>query len=236
MTLENERTDASSIALIVPAAGSGRRLGSDVPKALADVAGIPLVGHTLRRLAAACEFRETVVLAPAGSLEAFTEALEREPPGLSALTVVAGGRTRQESVYIGLDTLASKPDLVCIHDAARPLVSAATVSAVVAEASRGGAAIAASRPVDSIREDTDRGGSRALERSRLWLVETPQVFDAEVLRAAHASARAHGMQATDDAALVERHGHAVALVASEGRNLKVTEPADLELVRLLLAG
>jgi 2-C-methyl-D-erythritol 4-phosphate cytidylyltransferase len=139
-------------------------------------------------------------------------------------------------VWAGLEVLVEcQPEIVCVHDAARPLTAKATVLEVIEAARRSGAATVASRPVDSIREDDGQDGtSRALDRQRLWMVETPQAFSFDLLHRAHQRARATGLKASDDAALVEACGEVVEVVESGGPNFKVTWPHDLDLLALLL--
>lgn len=222
-----------NVALVIPAAGSGQRLGRGIPKALVDVGGSPLLRRTLERLASAAGFLETVVLAPADAIASFESAVEGAGESLGRIRVHAGGATRQESVHAGLRALGPDATVVCVHDAARPFVSADTVRRVLAAAAEGGAATAASRPADSVREERE-GGSVALDRSRLWMVETPQAFRRDVLERAHDAAAASGSSYTDDASLVEAIGQPVHVVESTGRNLKVTVEADLLLVSQLL--
>lgn len=222
-------------ALVLPAAGSGERLGRGVPKALVDCGGAPLLARTLARLASAATFVETVVLAPPAARAEFAAALANAPAALGRLRVETGGATRQESVSLGVAALGPDADLVCVHDAARPLVDPATVREVLEAAAAHGAATCASRPSDSVREDTGDGRTAARDRSRLWLVETPQAFRRDVLARAHDDAKRSGAAYTDDASLVEASGLDIRIVASKGRNLKVTVEADLLLAAQLLA-
>jgi len=207
------------------------------PKAIIDVGGVPMIRRTVSRFERIEEITCAVVVAPPGFLPEIREALlGLRWPGCN-VSVVAGGSTRQESVRCGLAALGSEFDLVCVHDAARPLVAQATIRAVLAAARESGAATAASRPNDSVREDLPSGGTRPLDRSRLWLVETPQAFSATLLRNAHEHARALGQAATDDATLVEASGGVtVAIVETEAWNPKITRPADLRIVRQMLDG
>ena len=224
----------STIALIVPAAGDGTRLGLSIPKALAPVRGVPLVRRALDRFATCADLVEVVVAVPCGHEARFAEALHEDRRRGPLPRLVVGGATRQESVAIALDAIEGSPALVCVHDAARPLVTPTTIEAVISAASASGAATAASRPTDSVREDVGDGTTRALDRRNLWLVETPQVFGTAILYEAHRLARDSGVSATDDATLVERLcARAVSVVASDGPNPKVTTRADLELVALL---
>lgn len=217
------------VALLIPAAGSGSRLGLSVPKALVDVGGLPLVRRTLERIAGSFSFEEIVVLVP----EQVRRSVESALAGAPACVVRVGGATRQESVRCGLNALTSGADIVCVHDAARPLTPASTVRAVIASAVRCGAATAASRPSDSVRID-EGDGSRALDRGRLWLVETPQAFRRELLERAHAAAADAHVHGTDDASLVEALGQRVDIVETDGPNVKVTVESDLFMVAELL--
>jgi 2-C-methyl-D-erythritol 4-phosphate cytidylyltransferase len=219
-------------ALILPSAGSGRRLALGIPKALVEIHGVPLLGHTLAAMSGAWHFVQRIVVVPPGERSRFSEALAASGVDLDGVLIVPGGDTRQASVAAGLE--ASDAELVCVHDAARPLVSQATVESVMRAALRYGAATAAARPSDSLREDHSQGVTRAVDRNRFWLVQTPQAFRRPLLVAAHTRATATGAQATDDASLVEATGVRIEVVASTGPNPKITRIEDLELARILL--
>jgi 2-C-methyl-D-erythritol 4-phosphate cytidylyltransferase len=223
-----------NVGLVIPAAGSGERLGLGVPKALVELDGIPLLVRTLDRLASSMAFVETVVLAPEDYVSRFEEVIAGSPAPLGLVRVLAGGSTRQRSVAAGVVALGTASEIVAIHDAARPLVAPDSVRAVMAAARDFGAATVASRPHDSVRSDVEGGGSFALDRSKLWLVETPQAFRRELIHAAHHAAIREGNEYTDDASLVEAAGHSVHVVASAGPNPKVTQPWDLVLAAELL--
>ncbi len=209
-------------ALIVPSAGSGRRLGSELPKGLIDLGGIPMVRRTLAKFAEIPDLVETVVVVPDTAIAEFDVALADLEFHVGDVRIVPGGASRQASVRLGLEALRHDPQLVCVHDAARPLVSRQTLRDVIATARRKGAATAASRPADSVREEIDDGTTRALDRRRLWMVETPQAFAYEILIKAHRTAKAMRFEAADDAALVEKSGHEVAIVEATGLNRKIT--------------
>jgi 2-C-methyl-D-erythritol 4-phosphate cytidylyltransferase len=224
----------ATIALLMPAAGEGRRLGLGVPKALADIAGRPMVCRALEPFAAVAGIVEVVVLVPEAARGLFDAALAGSVIAGVEPRMVVGGETRQDSVRLGVEALRSSPEIICIHDAARPLATAALISAVVAAAFLGGAATAAARPVDSVRQDVERGVTRGIDRSSLWLVQTPQAFSSGLLREAHRRAREGAISATDDASLVERVCSArVAVVPNDEPNLKVTTAADLACARAL---
>ncbi|MHB8837213.1 MAG: 2-C-methyl-D-erythritol 4-phosphate cytidylyltransferase, partial [Candidatus Methylomirabilia bacterium] len=148
---------------------------------------------------------------------------------------VAGGRERQDSVAAGLRALPAGIDYVVIHDGARPFATAALVERVLAAARRHGAALAAVPVHDTIkRVSPDLFLDGTVDRRALWLAQTPQAFSVGLLREAHAQARAAGLEATDDAALVEALGHPVRVVPGSRLNFKITTREDLALARLLV--
>jgi 2-C-methyl-D-erythritol 4-phosphate cytidylyltransferase len=205
---------------IVPAAGSGERLGAPGPKAFAPCAGRALVDWSLDVLSEVCD--RVVVAVPPG--------FEEEPDR------VAGGDMRSESVRRAL-AAAPEAELAVVHDAARPLVTRElVVSCVLAvDEGRWDGAIAAAPVSDTIKEvDTDTRVVRTLDRSALWAIQTPQVFEADVLRRAlDVSAKALAA-ATDDSSLVEAAGGTVCVIEAPPENLKVTSAIDLELAEALL--
>jgi 2-C-methyl-D-erythritol 4-phosphate cytidylyltransferase len=215
------------VALVV-AAGSGSRLGGDIPKALRELDGRPLVSHSLEGLAAGGVDRAVIVIAP-GLDDDFAGVVAGSP---IPARCVHGGAERQDSVLNGLAAIAADPDIsdaryVLVHDAARALVPADVVRRVI-EALAGGAvaAIPVLPVVDTIREVTPTG-SATVDRSRLRAVQTPQGFARDVLERAHRLVADMGLQVTDDAAAVEALGYPVVLVPGDREALKVTEPLDL---------
>jgi 2-C-methyl-D-erythritol 4-phosphate cytidylyltransferase len=216
-----------TVALIV-AAGSGERLGADRPKALVELAGRPLYEWSVLALQAAAGVDRIAVAAPPG------HDLAADPE----IVAVPGGATRSESVRRAL-AAAGPGDPVLVHDAARPLLTAALVEAVVAalgEDPSAACAIAAVPVTDTIkRADADRVVNTTLERSELWSVQTPQVFRRDVLERALDVPADELARATDDAWLVERIGGKVIVVPAIDENLKVTTPLDLQLAQALLA-
>ncbi|WP_208292985.1 2-C-methyl-D-erythritol 4-phosphate cytidylyltransferase [Naumannella halotolerans] len=225
----NTTIPAPAVALVV-AAGSGVRLGAGMPKALVRLSGRSLVARSLDSLAAG-GVAEAVVVAPAGHLVEFEKAVTDSP---IPVRVVPGGGERQDSVQLGLSALDSVDGPVLVHDAARPLVPARVVSAVI-EAVRGGAVavVPVVAVTDSIRRLTDEG-SEMVDRSTLRAVQTPQGFDPGVLTRAHELVRERGLLVTDDAAACEAAGHPVTLVAGAAESMKITTPADLRFAEALL--
>ncbi len=215
-----------AVALIV-AAGSGKRLGSDRPKALVALAGKPMVQWSVDALGKVPAVSEIVVALP-------PDALDAAPPGTVA---VAGGAVRSESVRAALGA-ADTADVVIVHDAARPLATPELFERALAELERSGAdAVIAAAPVsDTIKEVSgdDRTVVRTLDRSRLWAVQTPQVFKRSILERALASNELLA-KATDDAWLVEQLGGTVRVIEAPPENLKVTTQIDIRIAEALLS-
>jgi 2-C-methyl-D-erythritol 4-phosphate cytidylyltransferase len=218
-------------AVLVPAGGAGTRLGG-VAKPFLELAGEPLLVHTLRPFIACPEVVAIVVALP--------QALAEAPPawllGLDErILVVAGGRERGDSVRRALEAAPADADLVLVHDAARPLATMDLVQRTIAAAARGECVIAAVRVTDTIQEvDSDRRIVATPDRSRLWQAQTPQGFPRAVLAEAYRRATADGHSATDDAALVTRYGGTVRVIEGEPENIKVTYAADLTVAEVLL--
>jgi len=153
---------------------------------------------------------------------------------LDRLLVSTGGKDRGESVWSGLEDLPDELTIAVIHDAARPLVTDATIDAVITEARRGHGAVAALPVVDTLKEVDESGRIvRTIDRERLWRAQTPQAFPLRVIEQAYVEARQAGVAATDDAALVERLGLEVVVVRGSERAMKVTEEADFARVERL---
>ncbi len=217
-----------AVALIV-AAGRGERLGSDRPKALVTLGGRPMLEWSVATLRGVREIERIVVALPASALDAAPE----------GTVAVAGGAVRSESVRAAL---AASPggNPVVVHDAARPLAPAELFERALfaLEVSGVDAVIAATRVSDTIKQVASdaRTVERTLERSRLWAVQTPQVFRREALvRALFGADDELLAKATDDAWLVERDGGSVQVVEAAPGNIKITTPTDLKLAELLLA-
>ena len=151
-------------------------------------------------------------------------------------SVVAGGRERQHSVWKGLRAFRESPVVVLVHDAVRPLVSRRVINAVVGQAGRYGAAIAAVPVKDTIKLEGRRGFfAKTISRHRLWAAQTPQGFSYDILVKAHVKARRRGFLGTDEASLVERLGIPIRIVQGEYRNVKLTTPDDLKMARGMIS-
>jgi 2-C-methyl-D-erythritol 4-phosphate cytidylyltransferase len=220
---------------IIVAAGSSRRMGFD--KLAATLAGRPVLEHAVRALAVCGEFGEIILVTNPGrwpEAQAWADAVARET-GVP-VRLAEGGAERHDSVAAGLAALDAAAEFVAVHDGARPLVLAADLRRVVAEARRSGAASLAHPVVETVkRADTTGCVTTSVDRDGLWAMETPQVFNLSLLRDAYAAALARGEKLTDEVSAVQAAGHPVRLVTSTTLNLKITHPQDLAFAETLLA-
>lgn len=211
---------------MIAAAGSGDRLGAGGPKAFVELAGRPLLDWSLEAFRAASSIAEIVVAAPPGQEGSVAE---------RGVVAVAGGEHRSESVANAVELCGG--EIVVVHDAARPLVTAALIDAVVGQLASdedAAGAIAAAPVTDTIKQ-AGHGGQveRTLDRAGLWSVQTPQAFRTDALREALSDPDSLP-EATDDAMLVERRGGRVLIHQAPAENLKVTRRIDLRVAELLL--
>ncbi|MBO0684264.1 MAG: 2-C-methyl-D-erythritol 4-phosphate cytidylyltransferase [Candidatus Dormibacteraeota bacterium] len=224
------------VGAIVAAAGPGTRLGRRT-KALVPLNGRTALSRVLEVLLSLDEIERIVVAAAPARLEAVRAEVAavgaRHASPLKPVEVCPGGETRQQSVRAGLAALGDC-DYVLVHDAARPLATAALFRRVLAAAAAGEAAIPALPPRDSVKRVEGGRMVESLDRSRLVLAQTPQAFAYQVLERAHFEAADAGLQGDDDAQLVAATGHAVQVVEGEPANIKLTTADDLELLEALL--
>ena len=214
------------INVIIGAAGSGKRMGAPIPKQFLKQGGKTILGQTVEKFAG-CDFVNDIIIVTG---EDYLDDCRQICQGLVAEErhhVIVGGKERQDSVYQAMLFLQQRgtapEDIVLVHDGVRPYVSKAVIEAVVEEAAKSGAAITAVPPKDTVRH-IEKG---TLDRSRLCCVQTPQGFRFGLLLEAFEKAMEEGFYGTDDASLVERLGHAAAIVPGEYTNIKITTPEDL---------
>lgn len=219
---------APDFAAVIVMAGSGTRLGADVPKAFVRLGGKAMWRHAAATFASIETCRAVVLVAPSDRVDEVRQSMP-------SARVVAGGTRRQDSVRNGLAAVPEGVGIVAIHDAARPFVTRETILAVVFQSYTTGAAASAAPVRDTIKRVNAGVIADTLDRSDLWQAQTPQCFRLDVIRSAHAAAEAHGWDVTDDCALLERLGHAVAVVRGDAWNFKITEPDDLSAAEAFLA-
>ncbi len=213
------------VGVVIVAAGQGTRTGSTELKQFRWVAGKPMLLHSVQAFHRRSDVALVVTVLPRSHAA--------DPPpwlfqcDVDRLLVSTGGKERIDSVWSGVEDMPDEASIVVVHDAARPLVTPATIDAVIAEARAGRAAIAALPVVDTLKEVDEHGRIvRTVDRTRLWRAQTPQAFPREMLEQAHLEARRAGISATDDAALCERLGFEVVVVRGSERAMKVTDEGD----------
>jgi 2-C-methyl-D-erythritol 4-phosphate cytidylyltransferase len=248
------------VIVIIPAAGLGTRMApvpsAPVPGALTpagsekkshpskqftELAGTPILIHTLRKFAAVEAVSEIRIALRENEIEGFRERVTRDAADLSKkkIELVTGGEHRQESVANALNSAVAAPDdIVLVHDAVRPLVTPEIIHEVIEAAQKYGAAIAGLPAVDTVKqvERTAEGAiiKATIPRAGVVLAQTPQGFRYDVIKKAVDEATADGFMGTDEASLAERSGHAVAVVMGSPRNIKITTPGDMELAEFYL--
>jgi 2-C-methyl-D-erythritol 4-phosphate cytidylyltransferase len=251
------------VIVIIPAAGLGTRMApmpsAAIPSApvsstkdaktkktvlskqFTELDGTPILIHTLRKFAGVNAVSEIWIALRENEIEGFRERLRKEPSSVLAkhVALVVGGEHRQQSVENALQAITASPDdIVLVHDAVRPFVTAEIIHEVIEAAKKYGAAIAGLPAVDTVKqvERTAEGAiiKSTIPRAGVVLAQTPQGFRYSVIKKAFDEAAADGFSGTDEASLAERSGHPVAVVMGSTRNIKITTPADMELAEFYL--
>lgn len=223
-----------SVLAIIPAAGTGVRMGSGTPKQFLSLAGVPIFIHTLRKFARSPVIDSIDLGVRPEDMERVHQDLAREA-FTKPVAVLAGGSSRQETVERALAAAPPSTEIVVVHDAVRPFVSLDLISRVVEAARRGGAAIPGVPSIDTVKQVELQMILGTIPRERIVLAQTPQAFRYPLLRDAFANARQEGFMGTDESSLVERLGVNVTALMGSDRNIKITKPSDLPLARLYLA-
>jgi 2-C-methyl-D-erythritol 4-phosphate cytidylyltransferase len=236
------------VVVIIPAAGLGTRMApastakTKTPsKQFTELGGTPILIHTLRKFATSPRVNEIFLALRKDEIPAFRERLQQEAADVlqKKVEMVEGGEHRQNSVANALAAVSAAPDdVVLVHDAVRPLVTQEIIEQVIRGAEKFGAAVAGLPAVDTIKkvERTADGAliTATIPREHVVMAQTPQGFRYHVLKKAFDEATADGFMGTDEASLVERSGHEVAVVMGSPRNIKITNPADMELAEFYL--
>ena len=219
---------------IIAAAGQGTRLGSGRPKQFLELAGTPILFHTLKAFEQCDVIKEIIVVIPPQDSATFLSLANKF--GLRKLArVVPGGTTRAQSVLHGLQAVReATAEIVAVHDGVRPFVTPDEISRTVYAAGRQGAAILVTAPVDTIKEVKDGSVVKSLKRDKLRSALTPQCFRYTLLRRAYEEADVTDPDLTDESSLVERLGVTVAIVEGSSRNIKITREEDLIVAEAIL--
>ena len=215
---------------VIVAAGSASRMGG-IDKVMAELKGEPMIVRTVRTFQE-CDAISEIVIVTREDLIRPISGLCKEMPKVRA--VVTGGKSRQESVHLGLNALSDEVKLAAIHDGARPLITWQVIDRVVRAANTYAAAAPAIPVKDTIKVVQGGVVKQTPDRSTLQAVQTPQVFDFDLLRGALKKAEQEGAQVTDDCSAVELMGMTVKIVEGDERNIKVTTPMDLKIAEMLL--
>lgn len=238
------------VIVIIPAAGMGTRMTSApdlkgkkpvATKQFTELGGVPILIRTLRQFVSSPEVAEIYVALRGNEIAGFRARLEKEANDIlqKSIHLVEGGDHRQHSVANAVNSVsAADDDIILVHDAVRPFITEEIIHEVIRAAQKYGAAIAGLPAVDTVKQvERTADGARitaTLPRERVVLAQTPQGFRYDVLKKAFDEAAADGFTGTDEASLVERSGHAVAVVMGSPRNIKITAPADMELAESFL--
>ncbi len=225
--------------VIIVAGGKGLRMGGSLPKQFIPIEGKPILMHTLETFHRWDKEAKLILVLPADH-QPYWQMLCRELNCRIPHNIISGGETRYHSVKNGLqliqeqlkDTDAETDTLIGVHDGVRPFVAPSVLTACFQEAQKTGAAIPTLPMIESLRERFDDGSSRPVDRSRYVTVQTPQVFQATLLR--HAYEQPYTSLFTDDASVVEKMGHSISMVEGNRENIKITTPIDLEIAKALL--
>ena len=223
-----------SVVAIIPAAGTGIRMGGETPKQFLSLEGVPIVIHTLRKFTT-CDVVDEIYLAlREEDMERAARDIDREH-FLKPVRLVLGGASRQETVARALAELPPETEVVVVHDAVRPFIELEMIRRVTEAARKEGAAILGIPSVDTIKQVERQTILGTIPRERIVLAQTPQAFRCSILKEAYARAEADGFYGTDESSLVERMGQTVVVLMGSDRNIKITKPSDLPLARLYIA-
>jgi len=223
------------VVALIPAAGQGKRMGSERPKAFISLGALPILAHTLQKFEACPQVDEIIPLVPPGEGVTWTREIVSRHGLQKVFQIMPGGAERQESVFIGLKAIREKAGAVIIHDGARPFVTIDLIQRSLSEARRF-RAVAVALPASETTKEVDGENIvlRTVDRRQLWLMQTPQSFDYNLILRAHEEARRDGFVGTDDASLVERLGVPVKIIEGSRLNFKITTPEDLVLAEAIL--
>jgi 2-C-methyl-D-erythritol 4-phosphate cytidylyltransferase len=219
---------------IIVAAGKSERMGTDVDKAFLSLGTRPVLAYSLLAFEQ-CPMIDGVVLVVRKDRVDAARGLAQIFGCAKVRKVLAGGATRQASVILGLDALGEDTKIVAVHDGARPCVTPDMITETITMAKRTGSGVAAVKVTDTLKE-VARGTtvSHTVDRAKLWAVQTPQTFRADLLRKAYAFVEKKKLTVTDESSAVEACGEAVHLVPTTWQNIKITTPADLALAAAIL--
>jgi 2-C-methyl-D-erythritol 4-phosphate cytidylyltransferase len=222
------------VAALIAASGQGQRMGGEIKKQYLMLEGVPILARSLEIFAHHQAVNQIVVIVPPGET-GFARDTLKPFCSLDKTTFVEGGKRRQDSVYQGLQEVSSDTEMVCIHDGVRPFVSPGLFEAVLEAAIRWGAAVPVIPVTDTLKEISISGMiSRTVSRETMRRAQTPQIFRRDLIVEAYRKAQILGVEATDDAYLLELLGEKICAVAGSPANIKITHPMDLLFAEALI--
>jgi len=241
--MQKEGKEKPKVTAIVPAAGSGLRMKGKLPKQFLLLDGVPILVHTLQALERADRIQEVILVVPESHRYFCQTEVVNKYHFKKVSKVIPGGERRQDSVYEGLQAVSFDSEWVMVHDGVRPFVTQDMIGSAIeaAQEAKDGAVVAIPMrdTPKEVSSDVPAGQAghitKTLDRGKLWLAQTPQIFRRSLFLKAHEAARSQGIYGTDDAALVERLGGYVRIVLGSEENIKVTTPADLDLAEAIIA-
>jgi len=223
------------VVALVPAAGSGSRMGAKKKKPYLTLDNKPIIAYTLYKFEQCSLIDETILIVSKGEIEYSRISIVEAFKFKKVAKIIAGGQKRQDSVWEGLKALKSDYELVMVHDGVRPLVTQEILEESIHETANYGATVAAVPVKDTIKIVSKQAEVlETIDRSRVWAVQTPQTFTYDILRRAYEKAFKDGFYGTDDASLVERLGIKVKIIPGSYENIKITTPVDLTLGEAML--
>lgn len=218
--------------VIIVAGGKGLRMGADVPKQFIPIGGLPVLMHTINAFRTCDAAIDIILVLPESQFDYWHELCRKYDFNVEC-RLAAGGRTRFHSVQNGLALIDGDDGLVAVHDGVRPFVTAEFINGCFEAAEREGAVIPVTDVIETLRHKGADGTSHVVPRGDYCLVQTPQVFRADILKQAYRQDYSESF--TDDASVVEAAGYAVAMVSGSRNNIKITTPSDLVIAETLLS-
>ncbi|MTI48366.1 2-C-methyl-D-erythritol 4-phosphate cytidylyltransferase [Sporosalibacterium faouarense] len=223
------------ISVVIPAAGMGKRMNSNINKQFMLINDKPVLGHTIEKFCKEDIIDDIVVVVREDEIDLCKEMVIDKYDLKKVSKVIAGGKERQDSVYNGIRSVSEKTDIILIHDGARPFVNNKIISSSIKNTLEYKACVVGVPVKDTIKTvDINNNVLSTPDRDKLWAVQTPQSFDYNLLIKAYNKAKEIGYNATDDSMLVEKLGHNVKMIMGSYDNIKITTPEDLPLGEMIL--
>lgn len=222
-----------TVAVIV-AAGTGKRIEGQLPKQFLTLGDKPILAHAIEKFESCKMIDEIILVVPEDYMGYCSQAVVDKFSFKKINKIVNGGKERQDSVYLGLKACSGGTSIVAIHDGVRPFIPSDKISESVRLCRTKKAVVLAVSPKDTIKRVADGSVVTTLDRNKLCLVQTPQVFEYNLILDAHQKAKEDGFVGTDDSALVERLGHRVTILEGDYQNIKITTAEDLAIAERMI--